>query len=74
MYLHSFNLNILRLELSKLLHDNLQENDILQLEIKINGKENKYSARIDYKGMKYIYVELIDEIIKADEITFVQQL
>lgn len=74
MYLHFFKANILKLELTSIIHDLLSEDDIIQLKIKANNSTTLYSARVDYKGKKCIYVELIDEIIKVDDITFVQRL
>lgn len=74
MYILDFKGNIIKLKLTQLLHKTLCENDIIRLNIEYDGKEKEYSCTIIEKNAKYIYVEVIDEIIKVDNVGFIQQL
>lgn len=70
MYIHTFDSSFIKLKVSKFLSDYINENDIIELNI--DGK--LYSARVDMKNAKYIYVNLIGEMEQINELLFVQKL
>lgn len=74
MYILDFKGSIIKLKLTHLIHKTISENDIIRLAIEYEGVEKEYSSIVIEKMQKYIYVELIDEIIKIDNVRYIQKL
>lgn len=74
MYTLDFKGNIIKLKLTQLIHNTLKEDEIIQVMIEYEGRKKTFSGIIQYKNAKYIYVELLDELVKIDNVSFIQKL